>query len=177
MTNRGSNSLLDWVRNGFFVFSRGTRFLWIGILVWVKGQSPDSMLTYDNEREGEGYKSTRGYSHLWSLTNDKTRADKVLKNFFPCIKETTVCLVAAALLGCPCVHTRPKNCYSDHEWNISSYEKVVQCANDRTTSILIMIEASSRGSFDHAKTKHVKNGGLMRGRRVLKRSPMSCPAL
>ena len=42
--------------------------------------------------------------------------------------------------------------------------------HDRNMFILIMIETTSRGIFDHDQTKRVKNGGLCGGRRVPKRS-------
>ena len=45
--------------------------------------------------------------------------------------------------------------------------QAVHCANhDRNTFILITIETTSRGSFDHDQTKHVKNSELCGGRRV-----------
>ena len=38
--------------------------------------------------------------------------------------------------------------------------QTVRCMNhDRNMFILIMIETTSRGSFDHDQAKHVQNGG------------------
>ena len=49
--------------------------------------------------------------------------------------------------------------------------QTVRCANhDRDMFILIMIETTSRGSFDHDKTKHVQNGGHAERPRVPIRS-------
>ena len=53
----------------------------------------------------------------------------------------------------------------------SSSHQTVRCANHvRDMFILIMIETTSRGSFNYDRMKHVKNGEHAERRRVPKRS-------
>ena len=75
-----------------------------------------------------------------------------------------------------CVLTRPKHDKSDHEWNMFRSEKcshqIMHCANhDRNMIILIMIETTSRGSFNHDQMKHVQNGGWIRRRGAWPKDP------
>ena len=63
-----------------------------------------------------------------------------------------------------CVLTRPK-----HDKSMCCPEKcshqTMHCANhDRNMIVLIMIETTSQGSFNHDQMEHVQNGGWMRRR-------------
>ena len=51
-----------------------------------------------------------------------------------------------------------------------SHQTLRSANHDRNMFILIMIETTSRGSFNHDQMKHVKNGGHAERRRVPKRS-------